>query len=384
MAKILLGWELGNGIGYARRLAAVADRLAAAGHEPVLALRDTAALPRAAHPVFQAPMVVGQLRPGTREFIPAGFADLMACNGFGSVDHLAGILRSWREVIDRARPALIVAEYAPSLVLAAWRRIPTVLIGTPYLMPPAEDRIFPEREGVRPYADQAAVLAVMREALKARGDELPERVTQPFAEAARGPYGLPELDPWNRQRRERLVGLWEPLAPIAPPGEPRLFAYLVPQAPGFAAAATALARAGIAGEAFIPGCPPEFEPALAAGGIALKREPPPLVEAIGRASLVFHHGGLDTAQTALSLGRPQALLPRYLDQRLTAEALQSLGTGLALSRAQTPERLAEAIRRAAQDAGLGERARLRAVLISRRGIADALTATVEAAQALLQ
>ncbi len=380
MARILLGWELGNGIGYARRLGAVADRLAEAGHEPVLALRDTGALAQTAHPVLQAPVVVGRLRPGTREFIPAGFADLMACNGFGSVDHLAGILGSWQEVIDLARPALIVCEYAPSLVLAAWRRIPTVLIGTPYLMPPAELATFPEREGVRPYADQAAVLEVMRQVQTARGGALPQRVTQPFAEAARVPYGLPELDPWSRQRRERLNGLWEPVAASAPPDRPRLFAYLSPQAPGFAAAANAVARAGIPGEAFIPGCPPDLEPALAAGGIALMREPPPLAEAIGRACLVFHHGGIDTAQTALALGRPQALLPRYLDQRLTAEALAVLGTAVLLNRAQPAEAIAAALGGAVQDAALAERARLRAVLIRRRGVGDALAATVAAAR----
>ena len=83
MAGVLLGWELGNGIGYARRLADIADRLAAAGHEPVLALRDPTALAETPHRVMKAPEVVGRLRPGTRGFIPAGFADLMACNGFG-------------------------------------------------------------------------------------------------------------------------------------------------------------------------------------------------------------------------------------------------------------------------------------------------------------
>lgn len=380
MAKVLLGWELGNGIGYARRLAAVADRLAEAGHQPVLALCDPGALPQAAHPVLPAPLVVGQLRAGTQGFVPAGFADLIACNGFGSAEHLSDILRRWQGLIDLTRPDLIVAEYAPSLVLAAWRRIPTVLIGSPYLMPPAEAATFPEREGVRPYADQAAVLEVMRQVQSARGGALPQQVTQPFAEAARVPYGLPELDPWSHQRRERLNGLWEPVTPGAPPDRPRLFAYLSPQAPGFAAAARAVAQAGIPGEAFIPGCPTELEPALAAGSVALTRDPPPLAEAIGRASLVFHHGGIDTAQTALVLGRPQALLPRYLDQRLTGEALAALGTGVLLNRMQPAEAMAAALAGAARDAGLAERARLRALLIRRRGIGDALAATVAAAR----
>ena len=384
MARILLGWELGNGIGYARRLAAIAGRLSAQGHEPVLALRDPKALADPVHAVLQAPVVVGRLRPGTQGFVPAGFADLIACNGFGFADHLSEILKGWRSLIDQVRPELVVAEYAPSLVLAAWRRLPTVSIGTPYLMPPAEEPRFPEREGVRPYADQDAVLDVMRRAQQMLQSPLPERATQPFAEAIRVPYGLPELDPWSRQRRERLHGLWEAAAPAPPASSPRLFAYLSPQAPVFRAAAEGLARAGIPGEAFIPDCPAPLQALLSAAGIALHRDPPPLAEAVAQASLVFHHGGIDTAQTALALGRPQLVLPRYLDQRLTGEALAALGLALLLNRATaTAPSVASELRRLAADATMAQRAELRAILIRRRGIGDALAASVEAASGAL-
>ena len=384
MASILLGWELGNGIGYARRLSDIADRLKAEGHEPVLALRDPAALGEPRHRVLRGPEVVGRLRPGVRGFVPAGFADLMACNGFGYPDHLLQILRDWEAVIEEVRPALVVAEYAPVLAFACWRRIPTVMIGTPYLIPPAEGARFPERPGIRPYADQEAVLEVMRQAQAARGALRPERVTQPFAEATRIPYGLPELDPWTRQRRERLHGLWEPVSPAPTPTRPGVFAYLSPQAPAFPVAAEGLARAGVPGEAFIPGCPEAVAAALAARNVTVLRDPPALAAALARASLAFHHGGFDTAQTALALGRPQLILPRYLDQRLTGEALSALGTGALLNRATAnAQSVADALRRLAADAMIAQRAELRATLIRRRGIGDALSASVAAARALL-
>ncbi|HVG81865.1 MAG TPA: nucleotide disphospho-sugar-binding domain-containing protein [Methylomirabilota bacterium] len=381
MARILLGWELGNGIGYARRLAAIADRLMEAGHEPVLALREPKALPDPTHPVLQAPLVVGRLRPGTRGFVPAGFTDLIAVNGFGSHDHLLELVAGWQAVLDEARPDLVIAEYAPVLVMAAWRRIATVLIGTPYLVPPAEGPWFPERPGIRPYANQRALLEVMRRAQAARGGPLPDRLTQPFSEAVRVVYGVPELDPWTRERRERLNGLWEPVAPAGPPASTRLFAYLTPKAPAFPAAAEGLARAGVPGEAFIPGCPDRLAAVLGAGGVELLREPPALAEAVGRASLVFHHGGMDTAQTALALGRPQLILPRYLDQRLTGDALAALGVGILHMRASaTAETVAQALRRLAGDATMAARASLRATLIRRRGIGDALGSSVAAAR----
>jgi hypothetical protein len=278
------------------------------------------------------------------------------------------------------RPELVVAEYAAGLVMAAWRRIPTVLIGTPYLVPPAAGPRFPERAGVRPYADQDAVLEVMRNAQAARGAALPERVTQPFAEAARVPYGLPELDPWAAARREPLHGLWEAVAPAAPPSSPRLFIYLSPEASAFAAAAEALARAGLPAEAFIPNCPAVLRAQLAAAGLQVLEEPPPLAAAIARAGLVFHHGGIDTAQTALALGRPQLILPRYLDQRLTGEALAALGLAAVLNRSTaTAPSIAADLHRIAADARMAQRAELRATLIRRRGIGDALGSAVSAA-----
>src|SRR5262249_55420426 len=141
MATVLLGWELGSSIGYAHRLRLIADRLAAAGHQPVLALRDPAAVWQAAgqrrHPILPAPYVIGRLVPGAGAFVPASYGDLMACNGFGSPDHLAPLIAAWSGLLDLTKPALVVAEYSPVLTFAAWRRVPTLLIGTPYLMPPA-------------------------------------------------------------------------------------------------------------------------------------------------------------------------------------------------------------------------------------------------------
>ena len=383
MAKILLGWELGTGIGYARRLQSIAGRLAAHGHEPVLALREPAAAESCPYPVLRAPQIVGRLTPGTARFVPAGFADLMACNGFGAEDHLGGILAEWSALIGSVQPHLVIAEYAPALVLAAWRRLPTLLIGTPYLAPPAEGERFPERRGAKPYADQGDLLAVARAAQSGRGAALPDRITQPFAEAARIVYSLPELDPWSDRRRERLYGLWEPLPPAEKPANRHIFAYLSPRAPGFAAAMAGLTGAGIAAEAFIPDLPPEHRNRLAAAGITLHDSPPPIGPAIGRASLVFHHGGIDTAQVALALGRPQLVMPRYLDQRLTGEAIHALGTGRLLPPRSSAEEVAAGLRALADDVGIAQKAELRSVLIRRRGLGAALPAAAETALRLI-
>ena len=99
MKTILLGWELGAGFGYCLQLRQLADALADAGHRPVLALRTLDYAHRLfadrPYPVLQAPWLIGRLTPQALAdgFNPTGFADLIACNGFCSVDHLYSMLR---------------------------------------------------------------------------------------------------------------------------------------------------------------------------------------------------------------------------------------------------------------------------------------------------
>ena len=114
MKTILLGWDLGEGFSYVLQLRQIADALAAAGHRPVLALRSLEAvgdlLADRPHPVVQAPWLIGRVHgeAAVQGLYPTGFADLMAVNGFSSVDHLLSMQRGWRDLIDVVRPDLVV------------------------------------------------------------------------------------------------------------------------------------------------------------------------------------------------------------------------------------------------------------------------------------
>jgi len=390
LATVLLGWELGRGIGYARRLALVAAALARLGHRPVLALRDPAAtwVPAGAgaFEIVPAPYVIGRLKPGTRRFTPASFADLMACNGFGHSRHLTPLLAAWRGLLDWVRPALVVAEYSPALTLAAWRRVPTLLLGTPYLLPPAEEPWFPAHRSDWPaYAAPEEILTAMVEAQRQLGLTAPERMTQPFAEAARLVYGFPEIDPHAGRRREPLAGPFEPVPEATPPpAEMLLFAYLSPEAKGFAELADGLSTLGGLATAYIPDCPAGTAEKLGQAGVKVLSEPPPLATAVAAATLIFHHGGIDTAQTALALGRPQILAPRHLDQSLTAGLLVDLGLARRLSARVGAAETASALRQALADRQLTEAAWVRSQILRRRGMGSGLEGAVERAAAMLE
>src|SRR5438067_12593438 len=89
---VLLGWELGRGLGHVQRLLPLAQGLATHGYRPVLAgkhlvepwpaLRDTS------FPILQAPL--WQPRPwrGSRPFQAASYADILAIHGYAAVDDL--------------------------------------------------------------------------------------------------------------------------------------------------------------------------------------------------------------------------------------------------------------------------------------------------------
>ena len=47
---------------------------------------------------------------------------------------------------------------------------------------------------------------------------------------------------------------------------------------------------------------------------------------------MVHHGGVDTAQTAYVMGRPQFIAPRYLDQILMGESLVATGSAIRTER----------------------------------------------------
>ena len=389
MARVLFGWELGGGIGYASRLTLIARVLADFGHEPVMAMRDPAevwpVLDRNGLSAIQAPYITGRLKPGTNQFRPAGFADLMACNGFGTSDHLLPLLQAWHALLDAVDPMLVVAEYSPVLTLAAYGRVPLVLIGTGYLLPPADTPWLPViRQDWAPYADQRAILAAMTAAQQRLKRPVPPTISAAFAAAERFVYVFPELDPYAEGRREPALGPFVMPAPIPPPeGQPRLYAYLNPAANNFPSLVRGLAQAGIAAECYLPGCPAIASDVLLAAGIKLHGEPPPLASAVSASSVVLHHGGIDTSQIALALGRPQILAPRHLDQEVTAASLERLGAGIRLRGDANPESVALALRRMVGDAAMASRAAIIGSGLQERFAQGSLTALVRACLGLL-
>ncbi len=58
--------------------------------------------------------------------------------------------------------------------------------------------------------------------------------------------------------------------------------------------------------------------------------------ALDRARLIIYHGSMLTAEETLLAGRPQVVVPLYLEHLLTARALEGLGVGMAVPATASP------------------------------------------------
>src|SRR4051794_2356701 len=118
MARVLLGWELGGGLGHVGGLLPIAQGLAAQGHEPLLAVKD---LPGAL-PVLQGrgfALLQAPLGPQKvpAQFTASSFADILAIRGFADGAELENQVGAWQTLLDLSGAKLVVSNFSPTLNL---------------------------------------------------------------------------------------------------------------------------------------------------------------------------------------------------------------------------------------------------------------------------
>lgn len=352
---VLCAWELGSGLGHVAGLRLVAKRLAEQGTRIVFAAPDVvhplALLKQDGFPLLQAPCWPLALSNADSPFGAGSYADILAVHGYTNPDHLLAMVVAWQRLFEIVKPDLIVADHCPTLCLAARERIPVVLLGNGFALPPTETREFPAlRSNTPPAAPQKHILAVIREVQKRIGQTPLETLPQLLATQARFVCSFPELDPYAKVRQEPLFAPVEALPSPSPlPASPSAFAYIAPEHDSIEALVLALRGLNFPVSVYFRGPAGAYGPFLRTQGIQVYSEPPPFEKVIREASAVISHANHITAHAALMAGRPQVLLPLYLEMQLTAQALGTLGVATLIERSATPESLVAAIEHATHD-----------------------------------
>ncbi len=389
MKTVLLAWELGANFGHVGPLRRLAREFRALGYKAVFVLRDvvgpSALLADEGWPILQAPVWPRTMELAGRPFNLSSYADILALIGFSHVESLAAMVEAWDRIIDLVAPDLIIADHSPTLCLAAYRTIPVAVIGTGFTMPPAHDPVFPPfRPDQPPLASETRLRETVQAVQTRRGRPAPPTLPALLDAPLRAITSFPELDPYRRSRREPLLGPLEALPAWTPmPREPGLFAYLGGELPTLAIIVQCIVESGCRAEAYLRGEVDGLRRFLASQGVLVHDRPPPLAEAVARASVVVSQAGSATAHAALAAGRPQVLLPLHLEADLTATALEKLGVGLRIAADADKAKAAETLAQALEDQGLRTSAEACAVSLAARPRPDATATLVEACLGLL-
>ena len=130
------------------------------------------------------------------------YSDIIASISGYYPDHLYTATLSCKTIFDIFKPDLIVCDHSPNCCLAAFDRIPVVLLGDGFTLPPAHEPVFPLMSGASPVVDPDRLLENMRIVQKMHGHRIPQTITEPFRTASRLFSTLPELDHYPYIRYE--------------------------------------------------------------------------------------------------------------------------------------------------------------------------------------
>jgi rhamnosyltransferase subunit B len=352
MARVLLGWELGGGFGHAGPLLALAQALQQAGHQPVLALINL----EGTRPLWEGKGIEVVAAPGFPQVSTPGaqhetLADVMVDTGVFTLERLLKLDAAWGTVFARTKPQVVVCDFAPTLALHARGRIPTIIAGSGYSMPPAGQPMPSMRfwKAGAPSSTargrEADLLATFNAAAARLGRPLYEHASDILGGDEAFICSLPELDCYGKIRTGRAIGsLSASNGPARDPARAGFFAYLAAN-PELANWMDGLAQSALPGEAYIRGATVTPHPA-----IVVHNRPVDLGVTLPGKRLVLHHGG-NLAEMAMRIGLPQLLIPRTADQAITGRLLASCGVGEMIPPgiARDPRQLGGHIARIADD-----------------------------------
>jgi len=341
MAHFTLCWELGGGLGHAGRLKSIALPLRARGHTVSFVLRDLVltrgVLGGLGIDTFQAPVWLHRTAGLPPE--QASLAEILLACGYLERDALAGLADGWRALFRQGRPDLVVADYAPTAILAARSLgLPSVAIGPGFTLPPAGQPLPPLREWEAP--QPARMRATEARLLDSANGVLASHGAAPLGEGADlllGDHALlctwPELDHFGRAGGGPWLGpnLPEPAswAPAWPEGAgPRTFAYLRRGVPESNDVLQALLRRGCRVLCYMPDVAGGGPPPITHPQLAWAPAPVALPQALAACDLVVSHAGEALVAQALLAGRPLLMLPHSTESFLMARRVRLLGAGI--------------------------------------------------------
>ncbi len=266
--------------------------------------------------------------------------------GYHVVEKLLHVARYTTNLLREISPRLIFADFAPTARLVSSGRIPTVVAGNGYTVPPPGrplPLIRPWAQGMHPKsrAHEAALLAAT--------NEVSARLSGPaidfFADLFHGERSfvctLAEFDPYRRVRT--VPPLWPFNIPRMPPARAfaerrgaKVFCYLPNGHRALSPIINALGALECQSEIYVEGIDPRELSRRCSSQIKTYHEPADLAAVLPEACLIVHHAGLGTTFAGLAAGVPQIVLPDNLEHMITAKGLEEFAAAVAIGTSPPP------------------------------------------------
>lgn len=331
MARFLLGWELGAGRGHLVRMAEIARRLVAEGHEVAIASQRLGGgfdFPAGAT-FWQAPLwprllsnvgALGGPNPNT-------MGDILVRLGLDNAEILPALVGAWEQLLGAVRPDAVVADFAPALLTAARGRVPTVLAGLGFDAVPAHLDDFPSLTGQPAAYSEPEVLARTNRGLKAAGFKPLEHLPQLFTADRTLVGAFTELDPYAEWRREPNVAP-SVAHPVGEAGSgEEIFLYADPNLLRTGALWEGLVRATLPVRVFAQGASAAQQAELRKLGFTVETAPLPFARIAERSRIVMTAGGLGFVSSALAAGLPIVVVHFDLERALSGQAITRMQLG---------------------------------------------------------
>jgi UDP:flavonoid glycosyltransferase YjiC (YdhE family) len=368
MARIAFAWELGGEFGHVMSCAGLAAGLDLRGHRIAFMfreLRQLAVVPEARHyDIFQAPR---SPREGQGVDVPASYADILLGCGFFDPRELEGLVRAWRSLLAGWKPDLVVADFAPTALIAARTLgISCVTYGNGFFIPPRASPLPPFRvdtpaDPERVARSDARALESVNAVLARLGQGPLARLADLFETREDFLCTLPELDHYGTREKS---GYWGPRVRFDrgvevawPHGTgKRVFVYVKTDHPQLDELIDVLCASPHRIVAYIPGLDDARRARLAANRRILADKPVKLDRFIKTCDLVVCHAG-EIATGALMHGVPTLNFPAHYEQYITARRLEQVGAGGWLAPQPAPGEIARGFRKMLDDPRFAANAR---------------------------
>lgn len=353
MKRIVFCTELGGNYGHITGFIPLAERLRACGCELFFILRSTqyAYLLGAGAQAIQAPLP--KFLPARKEHL--SYAGILSMIGYGTPIILSDYLGAWRNKLAAIKPDLVIADHAPTALLAAHSLgLRSAAIGTGFVIPPSESGFFPSfnaRTEFQSDSDETTILPVVNKVLSGVGIEPLQYLGQIFSPASRFLCSFPELDHYGVRGD---ADYWGPLYSdhigedyLWPSGAaPKIFAYVTPKITHLHPFLDALAELEGTKLVHIPGGIGEYSQKYTDKGLVISSTPLRMESILPDADLVISQAGAGLSSLCAIYGKRHVMIPTQMEQHMLAQRMASQGLAYAVKKNASQAEFLTALTRA--------------------------------------